>query len=285
MALAPADLIILDRLLPDGDGIELAAELKSGPSPLRPHVLMLTGVTSESARVDGLENGADDYVTKPFAQQELLARVRAGLRNIELQKALLETNRRLELISTSDSITGVRNRRWFDQEIERAFESAIRYERALSLLVIDIDHFKEINDNYGHLAGDEILREMSSRLSSTLRASDSISRTGGEEFAIILPETGLFEAARVAEKLREVVVREPMNCGWEPVSITISVGVASIPHSQLPNPTQLAYYADQAMYRAKSRGRDRIEMERRSEPSRGRRPRHATRENRPEARP
>lgn len=262
----PFDLILLDRMLPDGDGLDLVRELKSDTSALSRYILVLSSVDSREAKVEGFDNGADDYVTKPFAHEELFARVRSGLRIVELQKALIAGNRRLERISTTDAITGVRNRRWFDEELERSFAHATRYDRPLSLAILDIDYFKTVNDTYGHLTGDSALREVSDRISRTLRKSDSIARVGGEEFALLLPETSLFEGLQFGEKIRSVVNEGPFAIDGESIAVTISVGIASIPHSRLTRATQLMMYADKALYRAKNRGRDRVELERRTEP-------------------
>jgi two-component system, cell cycle response regulator len=263
LARMPADLVILDRNLPDGDGLDLAREIKVDG---RCYVMMLTSLATDQAKLDGFEGGADDYVTKPFTPEELLARIRAGLRIIDLQKALIASNRRLELLAATDALTGVRNRRWFDEELERSFAHALRYERPLSLAMIDIDHFKRINDAHGHLAGDRVLRGVSRLVASMLRKSDLIARVGGEEFAILLPESGLFEALQVAEKVRARVSEEPIGADLEGDRVTISVGVASIPHTKVERSAQFVWCADQALYRAKNRGRDRVELERRSNP-------------------
>ena len=265
------DLVILDRLLPDGDGLTLARELKHGANALRIYVLMLSGVSSTRAKVEGFDGGADDYVAKPFAHEELLARIRAGLRIVDLQKALIATNQQLEVISNSDSLTRVFNRRWFDKALEREFAHASRYGRPLSLAVVDIDHFKSVNDTFGHVTGDSVLREVARRIGGTLRKSDSVARLGGEEFAVILPETALFESLQVAEKIRSAVAAHSIDSGLGLVDATISVGVASIPHTDLTRAIELFRFADDALYRAKNRGRNRVELERRTDPWRDRR--------------
>lgn len=253
----PWDLAILDRGLPDGDGLELCSELRvSSPHG---YILMVTGHDTDDAKLQGFEQGADDYVTKPFQLDELLARVRAGVRIVALQKALMDTNRRLEELSLTDSLTGVANRRAFDERLEDAFEQARRYGRPLSLVLADIDHFKLINDTHGHDAGDRVLRTVADVLAAGSRHSDFVARIGGEEFAVLLPETALFEAMQFGEKLRCNIAITPVATG----PVTISLGVANMPHSRVASFAELFRAADQALYRAKANGRNRVEMERR----------------------
>jgi len=150
----PWDLAILDRRLPDLDGLVLCHELKSTAEMRNRYVIMLTGEADQEDKIQGLDLGADDYITKPFQPAELLARIRAGKRIIDLQKELMETNRRLELLSITDGLTKLYNHRYFQDELLRAFEESQRYQRPLSLAMVDIDFFKKVNDTYGHAIGD-----------------------------------------------------------------------------------------------------------------------------------
>ena len=249
------DLLLLDRRLPDGDGVELCNEVRDE----NPHgfIMMLTGESTNEAKLAGFDCGADDYVTKPFQLEELLARVRAGRRIVELQKALLASNQRLEELSRTDPLTGLRNRRTFDQELITRFEHARRYARPLAIAMIDVDLFKDINDAFGHPAGDEILRQIATILRRCTRQSDVVARYGGEEFVVILPETPLLEALQFGEKIRAAVATE--NLG-----VTVSIGLASIPHSRFADAEALLDAADEALYRAKKSGRNRVECERRT---------------------
>ncbi|MGZ5434318.1 MAG: GGDEF domain-containing response regulator [Thermoanaerobaculia bacterium] len=246
----PWDLAILDRNLPDGDGVDLCRERRA----TAPHayIVMLTGVSSEEGKLEGFACGADDYVTKPAPIPELLARVRAGLRIVGLQKKLLE-------LSLTDSLTSLHNRRAFDERLGEAFEHARRYGRPLSLAIVDVDHFKAINDVLGHGAGDAVLRGVANTIGARTRQTDFAARVGGEEFAILLPETALFEALQFGEKLRATIAAEPVV--GQPV--TVSIGIASFPHSPVPGTAELFRAADQALYRAKENGRNRVEIERR----------------------
>src|SRR3954467_7188318 len=185
------DLAILDRRLPDMDGVELCHQLKSDPELRNRYIIMLTGEDDQEDKIQGLDLGADDYITKPFQYPELLARVRAGKRIVDLQKELLETNRRLELLSITDGLTKLHNHRHFQDELNRAFEESARYERPLSLAMIDIDFFKKVNDTHGHAVGDEVLKAVARLFGESVRSTDLVARYGGEEFAVMMPETTL----------------------------------------------------------------------------------------------
>jgi diguanylate cyclase (GGDEF)-like protein len=264
----PWDLAILDRRLPDMDGVVLAEELKSNPDFRSRYIIMLTGEDEQEDKVEGLELGADDYITKPFQYPELLARVRAGKRIVDLQKALMETNKRLELLSITDGLTKLHNHRFFQDELARAFEESQRYQRPLSLAMIDIDFFKKINDTYGHAVGDDVLKRSASLYKQSVRSTDLVARYGGEEFAVMMPETELQDALTLAEKLRHLVEEAPLETQAGPVKATISVGVASVPHSRVHSAKDLIVAADRALYRAKRGGRNRVEAEKRRDPAR-----------------
>ncbi|HYK03919.1 MAG TPA: diguanylate cyclase [Thermoanaerobaculia bacterium] len=253
------DIAVLDRGLPDGDGLELCSELRRS-SP-HGYIVMLTGENSAEAKLEGFKQGADDYVTKPFVVDELLARIRAGVRIVHLQKALIDSNRRLEELSLTDGLTSLRNRRAFDERLEDAFEQARRYERPLSLILIDVDYFKPVNDAFGHDTGDEVLKGVAELIAASTRQADFVARIGGEEFAVLLPETPLFEAMQVAEKIRARIATTPVAT----LATTVSLGVANALHSRVTSTSDLFHAADQALYRAKANGRNRTEMERRRE--------------------
>jgi two-component system cell cycle response regulator len=256
------DIVILDRKLPDGDGIELCRDLRAS----NPHgyILILTGESSAAAKLAGFGCGADDYVTKPFALDELLARVRAGARIVDLQKALMASNRRLEELSNTDPLTGISNRRSFDRDLATRFEHSRRYNRPLSTVMIDIDLFKTINDTYGHPIGDRVLRCLAKILDRATRQSDVVARLGGEEFCVLLPETPLFEALQFGEKIRATFASTEFPGGQEgPQRVTLSAGVAAVPNARIGDALSLIEAADQALYRAKNNGRNRVECERR----------------------
>ena len=260
------DLAILDRRLPDGDGLDLATELRG--SSAHGYIIMLTGEDSKEAKLEGFARGADDYVTKPFPMEELIARVRAGIRIVRLQRALIDSNRRLEELSLTDSLTGVRNRRAFDKQLQTSFEHGRRYDRPLSLAIVDVDHFKAINDNFGHDSGDAVLRRVAKIIAGSTRQTDFVARIGGEEFGILLPETPLFEALQFGEKIRSAIAAATLHISGVDHEVTISIGLANMPHSRFTGHAELYTAADQALYRAKSRGRNRVEIERRRDATR-----------------
>ena len=259
------DLAILDRKLPDMDGVVLAHELKSNNELRTRYIIMLTGESGQEDKVQGLELGADDYITKPFQYPELLARIRAGKRIVDLQKELVETNKRLELLSITDGLTKLHNHRYLQDELARAFEESQRYQRPLSLVMIDIDFFKKVNDSHGHAVGDDVLKFAAKLYKSSVRSTDLVARYGGEEFAIMMPETSLDDAITFAEKLRGIVETTPMETQIGPLPITVSLGVASVPHSRIHSAKELVVAADKALYRAKKNGRNQVQAERRRE--------------------
>jgi diguanylate cyclase (GGDEF)-like protein len=257
------DLAILDRRLPDMDGVVLCHQIKANPELRNRYIIMLTGEDEAEDKILGFDLGADDYITKPFQPAELLARIRAAKRIIDLQNELLESNRRLELLSITDGLTRLHNHRHFQDELGRAFEESQRYHRPLSLVIADLDYFKKVNDTYGHAVGDEVLKSVSQIFQQSIRSTDLAARYGGEEFALMLPETNLDDAVAFAEKLRGIVESTPVETQTGPIQLTISLGVASVPHSRIHTAKELIITADKALYRAKKAGRNQVQAERR----------------------
>jgi diguanylate cyclase (GGDEF)-like protein len=244
------DLLLVDVTMPGLDGYEVCRAVQSA-TPVPPPVIFLTAHGHTTSRVAGLDAGAVDYIVKPFAQAELVARVRAALRTKAVRDNLVEK-------ATRDGLTGLLNRRELDVQAEAAVRLAQRHDRPLSVLLADIDHFKQINDTYGHAAGDEVLREVARRVTASCRLSDVLGRYGGEEFLLILPETHADEAVTTGDKLRRILADEPVLFGQLEISVTTSVGAASWGASMIA--ASLIDAADQALYRAKSLGRNRTEL-------------------------
>lgn len=255
------DLAILDRRLPDMDGAELCHELKTNPEFKSRYVIILTGEDEQREKIVGLDLGADDYITKPFEPEELLARIRAAKRIVDLQKELVETNKRLERLSITDGLTGLFNHRYFQDELGRAFEESERYRRPLSLAIIDLDFFKRVNDSYGHAVGDEVLRAVSETFQESIRSSDLAARYGGEEFAVMMPETALDDAIRFAEKIRALVESRPIRTQAGRISLTVSIGVSMAPNPSIGSARELIVSADTALYRAKRSGRNQVQAD------------------------
>ena len=244
------DLILLDIDMPGRDGFEVCADLKADSMTMGIPVIFLSGATSTKDKVRGLELGASDYITKPFDPAELQARVRASLRTSEL----------VELLSKKamiDGLTGLWNRTYLDTHLPTLVSSARRSGETLSCIMADIDHFKSINDSYGHSFGDEVIRTVAGIFSKRCRAEDLVCRYGGEEFTILLPDTPLTSTAELADRLRVAIEGQPFIYRKKPVSVTCSFGVGKLGPRVPPSVIELA---DQALYSAKHSGRNRVEI-------------------------
>lgn len=256
---SPPDLILLDVMLPDIDGYEISRRIKGDPRlPFTP-IILVTARDSTQDKVAGLDAGADDYLTKPINFPELEARVRSMLRIKRLQDELEDKNRELERLSISDGLTGLFNHRHIHGLLHDEFERANRTESSLTVAMFDLDHFKAVNDNFGHQAGDRVLQQFADLLRNTARDIDRIGRYGGEEFMVILPQTELHPGAIFVERVRREVSRHPFNIGRdEPLPMTVSAGVATYPHPLVDSPEMIIRLADEALYAAKAAGRDRV---------------------------
>jgi diguanylate cyclase (GGDEF)-like protein len=245
------DLLLVDVTMPGPDGFEVCRAIQERGA-VAPPVIFLTAHTQTTSRVAGLEAGAVDYIVKPFDQAELVARVRAALRTKATRDALAEQ-------ATHDPLTGLFNRRQLDVLAAEAISTARRYDRALSCLMLDLDHFKQINDRFGHLVGDEVLRGAATRLGTVIRAADIFGRYGGEEFVVILPETEPAAAVAVAAKLHAALSSTPFELDAITLPVTASIGVAGLTGT-MAAPTTFYAAADAALYRAKELGRNRTEL-------------------------
>jgi two-component system, cell cycle response regulator len=257
----PWDVAIIDRRLPDGDGLELCRQVAAGErTESHRHVIVLSAVDSPDEKLRGFEAGADEYIGKPTDPAELGARLRAIRRTVLAQKDLLARLATLEQLSVIDGLTQVYNHRFFKAELRRLFDLTKRYERPLALLMIDLDLFKNINDTYGHPAGDFVLTEISTSIAQTIRTTDILARYGGEEFAILLPESTLSDAAMIAERVRCSVEDLTVEGAFGQIRITVSIGVAAVPAPGLDTAGHFVEAADRALYLAKERGRNRVTL-------------------------
>ncbi len=248
------DLILLDVGLPNLDGFQVCRKLKEHPSTRNIPIIFLTGDTTMEGKIRGLDMGAVDYVTKPFEQAELRARVRAGLRTKRLQDIL-------ERQSFLDGLTGLWNRPYLDQRLESELNVAHRYGRPLGLMMTDIDHFKLVNDTYGHLFGDIVLQGVAEELRGYARRSDIVARYGGEEFAVLLTDTPLSAGTFVAERLRASVENRRFEVQDQLVTVTASFGLACTENIVGEvTPEALIDAADRALFASKDAGRNCIHM-------------------------
>jgi diguanylate cyclase (GGDEF)-like protein len=252
------DVVLLDVEMPEMSGWDVLAAMKADPDLRDVPVVFLTGRSDTTDMVDGLRLGAHDYLRKPCEPTELLARVQAAARVKRLQDELRQRNEDLDRISRTDALTGLRNRRHVEEYLVKLTSLARRNAEPIAVLVIDIDHFKSVNDTHGHDAGDAVLREVAGRMLGSVRLEDMVGRWGGEEFLVVLPNTAAEGAAELAERLRQVVAETPCRlAGGEAVQVTISVGCAA---SLMDDAGTLVRSADAAMYEAKESGRNRVVM-------------------------
>jgi diguanylate cyclase (GGDEF)-like protein len=262
---APPDVVLLDLMLDDMDGYSVCRWLRLGEPTRDVVIIMLTVKAEVKERVEGLHVGADDYLPKPFDMDELEARIFAGLRTRNARRELRDRNAELEgllsrteRLAMSDALTGVFNRRRFADVLRHEWASARRYKHPLSILLFDVDHFKEVNDDQGHAAGDETLKNIAEIISSSIREVDLCARYGGDEFVLLLPHTPPANAMVVAERVRSKLARARMTWAGAAARVSLSVGVASNEDAALEKPEDLVEAADRALYEAKRAGRDRI---------------------------
>lgn len=251
--------VITDWMLPEMDGLELIRRIRQTDLPHYVYVILLTAKQSKDDVVDGLDAGADDYITKPFDANELKARVKIGERILGLEARLRDAMNQLALQAMFDSLTGLPNRRALYEAIDQEFARARREGHPISLVMMDLDHFKSVNDRYGHLVGDDVLCLAARAIQDNKRTYDVAGRWGGEEFLIILPGAKLQAACQVAERIRCAVeaMRLDLKDGSQ-VSVQASFGVASTEQAGDISFDALLQQADLALYQAKQRGRNQV---------------------------
>ena len=253
-------LLVLDWMMPGLPGPEVCRRLRAAPRERYQYILLLTAKHTTADIVEGLEAGADDYLTKPFNVYEFFARMHVGERMIKLQDRLLAAQEALRFQATHDPLTGMWNRGALFELLHAEAERVQRKATSLSLFLIDLDHFKRVNDDFGHLVGDAILHEVAQRLSAAVRLYDIVGRYGGEEFIVAATELESERPQQFAERLRLAVSSSPVWIAERSVSITVSVGVANSDSSVECSIERLIQTADAALYEAKHNGRNRVEM-------------------------
>ena len=251
------DFLIVDLNMPVMSGEQAAREIRAlhsdSPEDWIP-IIFLSGSDNDVDIERCIEAGADDYLVKPIQHKVLAAKLMAMARIVAMRNKLVGMNRRLEALSTTDYLTTLPNRRAFETSLKEEVAKASRYQQSLSVAVLDIDHFKNINDQYGHHAGDEILQQVAERLQEGLRGGDVIGRIGGEEFALCLPHTESKDAFRACDRYREVISGMPFHYNGAPLTVTVSVGVAA--YREGVTQLDLIKLADSALYDAKRAGRN-----------------------------
>lgn len=253
-------LLVTDWEMPNLDGIGLCRAVRSMQLSHYVYTIVVTSRDAVEHVVMGLQSGADDYLTKPVTEPELLARLNAGKRLVEMERSLRAANEENRRLSITDALTGVFNRRYLMDQLDREIERSQRYQRPLSLFLCDVDHFKRINDNYGHQCGDETLIKFAEVLRTGLRDTDWLARYGGEEFVVVLPETDVHAASHVAERCRALLAQSPLKLESRSLPVTASFGVAGWEQGTPPTAEtdKLIAVADAGVYTSKANGRNQV---------------------------
>jgi diguanylate cyclase (GGDEF)-like protein len=258
MLLDPAGprLAILDWMMPGADGLQVCRRVRQRPVPYV-YLILLTSRDRREDMMEGLASGADDFLKKPFDNVELTARLRSGERVLDLQERLLKTQEALRHEASHDQLTGLWNRRMILSHLERMLGHSGRARQPIGVLLVDVDHFKQINDTFGHPAGDEVLRQVGANLQSVMRLYDAVGRYGGEEFLIVLFGCDHAQASSIAERARERMISSPVTIGTMKIDVTISVGMAWSAAGE-ESAEVLIQTADEGLYEAKGAGRNRV---------------------------
>lgn len=258
LLVSPVDIVLCDLEMPRMDGFKFLGMLKGRQEVADTPVIILTGNDDREMKIRGLEQGACDFITKPFDPEELVARMRVHLKIKHLQDDLKRSNELLLELSNTDHLTGLFNRRFLMECLDKEVQRARRKDGQVALLLLDIDHFKRVNDTHGHLQGDVVLQKVALHIQKELRSYDIAARYGGEEFVAVLPDTSLKEAFNVADRIRLSVQGMHFAGSLSNERVTVSLGVALFPALGIDDTDGLLRTADEALYLAKERGRNRV---------------------------
>ena len=252
----PPDLIIVDWVMPEMDGTELCRRIRESQRERYQYVILVTSKTDRQDVVTGFDAGADDFLTKPFDKSELRARLRVAGRILSLQHNLIQAHEELRFQAEHDVLTGIWNRGALMDLLKRELERSLRSQSGPAVMMLDVDHFKQINDTYGHLTGDAVLREVAHRITRVVRPYDLVGRYGGEEFVLVLPNCDLGQSYKSAERVRLAIASDPIPAFGSEILVTASIG-ATVAASSAITATELLAAADSALYQAKHAGRNR----------------------------
>jgi two-component system chemotaxis response regulator CheY len=253
-------LVITDWTMPDISGIELCQRIRRDFRQCYACLILVTSHTDKEQVIQGLTAGADDYLTKPFHPGELLARVRVGRRMIELNRQIQAQNRQLEEMALTDALTGLPNRRAIDLWATRQLHVAARHDFSMWVVMADLDHFKKVNDTFGHEAGDTVLKAFAEILKTNSRCSNMCGRMGGEEFLLILTHVEREDIVTATERIRKQFEMREFTFSNQPFGATASFGIAGFRGTVAPDFNVLIARADAALYSAKHQGRNRLEL-------------------------
>jgi two-component system, cell cycle response regulator len=253
-------LAVLDWMMPGMEGVQICQRIRERKNRPYIYVLLLTARSEKRDLLRGLELGADDYLTKPFDSEELRARLMVGERILTLQDDLIAAREELRFRATHDVLTGVANRATVMDALRAELARQVREQRSFGVILADIDHFKNVNDTFGHLCGDEVLRGVTRRMRECMRPYDTLGRYGGEEFLIIVSDADAKGTMALAERIRKAVESKPIKSQTGDVAVTVSLGAAVRASARGNDPQLLLRLADQALYRAKDNGRNRCEL-------------------------
>lgn len=255
----PVDLILCDIIMPGIDGLKFLALKQTQSVHDNVPVIMLTGEEDLQVKMRCFDVGAADCLSKPFHPEELVARVRVQLNMRALRHELLEKNRQLESLSRTDELTKLHNRRSFFELLDLEYQRSMRYRTPFVFGMLDLDHFKNVNDTYGHGTGDKVLATVALVLGRSLRVTDAVGRYGGEEFGIIMAQTGLDGGILTAHRIRKLIESAPVNVeGGGQINVTASIGLVFFSGAKKISLTDVINLADKALYRAKNEGRNRV---------------------------
>lgn len=252
-------LAIIDWIMPGMEGPEVVRRVRSRETDRPPYIIILTAKCDESDIIRGLDAGANDYLVKPFSAGELIARLAAGSRALKMQDELVSSREELAYLASHDALTGLLNRRAIMEMLSKELARGRRHGSELVAAICDIDHFKKVNDTYGHQAGDDVLRAVSGVLRGNVREYDSVGRMGGEEFLLVLPLTENFDNTATCERIRGIIENTVINTSAGRVQITVSIGAFKA-RGREDGANSVVFFADKALYTAKEGGRNRVEF-------------------------